>query len=81
MAVNIDVLKVFIGSLGDAVQAGVVMIGRKLGLYRAHPKAHLNSTELVRTVRASHGWRGNTADPRLREIIQRAGGRDTSPLC
>jgi hypothetical protein len=38
MAVNIDKLNVFIGNLGGAAHAAVVLIGEKLGLYRALPK-------------------------------------------
>jgi hypothetical protein len=38
MAVNMDELNEFLGNLGGAARAGVVVIGEKLGLYRAFPK-------------------------------------------
>jgi hypothetical protein len=51
MAVNTDKLNVFVGQfvgdLGAAVHAGMVVIGEKLGLYKALAEGPLNSAELA----------------------------------
>ena len=62
MAVNMDKLKVFIGSLRNATHTGVVMIGKRLGLYRVLPngafeinRASTNGEDLRRFVR-NRSW-------------------------
>jgi hypothetical protein len=72
MAVNMDKLNVFVGQfvgdLGAAVHAGMVVIGEKLGLYKALAEGPLDSAELaVRT---------NTDERYVREWLgsQAAGG-------
>jgi SAM-dependent methyltransferase len=51
MAVDMDKLNVFVGQfvgdLGAAVHAGMVVIGEKLGLYKALAEGPLNSAELA----------------------------------
>jgi ubiquinone/menaquinone biosynthesis C-methylase UbiE len=51
MAVNMDKLNVFVGKfvedLGAAVHAGMVVIGEKLGLYKALAEGPLDSAELA----------------------------------
>ena len=51
MAVNMEKLKVFVeqfvGDLGAAVHAGMVVIGENLGLYKALAEGPFNSTELA----------------------------------
>ena len=51
MAVDIDKLNVFVGQfvgdLGAAIHAGMVVIGEKLGLYKALAEGPLNSAELA----------------------------------
>jgi SAM-dependent methyltransferase len=51
MAINTDKLNSFLGSfvgdLGAAVHAGLVVIGERLGLYKALAKAAMTSTELA----------------------------------
>src|SRR5260370_28958635 len=51
MSVNMDKLIVyvgkFVGDLGAAVHSGMVVIGEKLGLYRALAEGPLNSAELA----------------------------------
>jgi len=51
MAVNMEKLNVFVGKfvgdLGAAVHSGMVVIGEKLGLYRALAEGPLNSAELA----------------------------------
>ena len=51
MAVNMDKLNAFVGQfvgdLGAAVHAGMVVIGEKLGLYKALAEGPLNSAELA----------------------------------
>src|SRR3977135_2009024 len=51
MAVNMDKLNAFVGQfvgdLGAAVHSGMVVIGEKLGLYRALAEGPLNSAELA----------------------------------
>lgn len=62
MAVNMDKLKVVIGSLRNATHTGVVMIGKRLGLYRVLPngaceinRASANGEDLMRFVR-NRSW-------------------------
>jgi SAM-dependent methyltransferase len=72
MAVNMDKLNVFVGQfvgdLGAAVHAGMVVIGEKLGLYKALAEGPLNSAELAA--------RTNTDERYVREWLgsQAAGG-------
>jgi len=51
MAINMDKLNVFVGQfvgdLGAAVHSGMVVIGEKLGLYKALAEGPLNSAELA----------------------------------
>jgi hypothetical protein len=51
MAVDMSKLNVFVGQfvgdLGAAVHAGMVVIGEKLGLYKALAEGPLNSAELA----------------------------------
>jgi hypothetical protein len=51
MAIDMDKLNAFIGrfvaDLGAAVHAGMVVIGEKLGLYKALASHPMNSTELA----------------------------------
>src|SRR6516225_9143566 len=51
MAVDLNILNVFIGQfvgdLGAAVHSGMVVIGEKLGLYKALAERPLNSAELA----------------------------------
>jgi hypothetical protein len=72
MAVNMDKLNVFVGQfvgdLGAAVHAGMVVIGEKLGLYKALAEGPLDSAELAA--------RTNTDERYVREWLgsQAAGG-------
>jgi len=72
MAVDMEKLNVFVGQfvgdLGAAVHAGMVVIGEKLGLYKALAEGPLNSAELAA--------RTNTDERYVREWLgsQAAGG-------
>src|SRR5882762_6517229 len=69
MAVNMDKLNVFVGQfvgdLGAAVHSGTVVIGEKLGLYKALAEGPLNSAELAAKTRTDERyvreWLGSQA--------------------
>jgi winged helix-turn-helix protein len=69
MAVDMDKLNVFVGQfvgdLGAAVHAGMVVIGEKLGLYKALAESALDSAELAAKTRTDERyvreWRGSQA--------------------
>jgi len=69
MAVNMDKLNVFVGQfvgdLGAAVHSGMVVIGEKLGLYKALAEGPLNSAELAAKTRTDERyvreWLGSQA--------------------
>jgi hypothetical protein len=58
MAINMDRLNVFL-QMGGAARAGVVVVGEKLGLYRARPKGPSELTSKTETRAAErNGARG-----------------------
>jgi len=69
MAVDMDKLNVFVGQfvgdLGAAVHSGMVVIGEKLGLYKALAEGPLNSAELAAKTRTDERyvreWLGSQA--------------------
>ncbi len=63
MAIDMDKLNAFIGrfvaDLGAAVHAGMVVIGEKLGLYKALASHPMNSTELAAKTASVNATCGN----------------------
>jgi hypothetical protein len=81
MAADMDKLNVFVGQfvgdLGAAVHAGMVVIGEKLGLYKALAEGPLNSAELAAKTRQmsvmyANGWAPKLPAATLRMTKKRA---------
>jgi winged helix-turn-helix protein len=74
MALDMGKLNVFVeqfvGDLGAAVHSGMVVIGEKLGLYKALAEGPLNSAELAAKTRTDERyvreWLASTSCRRLR---------------
>ena len=60
MAVDMDKLNAFlgrfVGDLGAAVHAGMVVIGEKLGLYKALAAGPMSSAELAATTKTDERY-------------------------
>ncbi len=82
MAVNMAKLKVFVGKfvgdLGAAVHSGRVVIGEKLGLYKALAEGHPELSRARTTGMDVARCMVHTATQSSRKAVRPAGGRDAS---